>query len=218
MDLASYIEHTLLSADCTSADIERICKEAREFGFSAVCIPPYYVKHAANFLADSPTRVCTVIGFPLGYSTIAAKVEEIKRALNDEADELDVVVNVTAVKNGDWSYVKSEIDSVTRAVHLKGKVIKLIFETALLTDEEIKRLCQICEEVDLDYVKTSTGYHNPGATTQSVDLLKKNLPDKIRIKASGGIRTRAAAEDLIQAGASRLGSSAGIMIVGEKEQ
>ncbi len=164
MELASFIEHTLLSADCTSEDVERICKEAMKFRFSAVCIPPYYVKDAVKFLSDSSVKVCTVIGFPLGYAAIAAKVEEIKRALNDEVDEIDVVVNISAVKNGDWGHVKSEIDSLTRAVHLKGKVIKLIFETALLSDEEIRKLCKICEEVELDFVKTSTGFQKAGAT------------------------------------------------------
>ena len=215
MNLVSFIEHTLLKADCTKEDVLRICEEARQFNFCAVCVPPYLVKYAKQALKDSLIKVVTVIGFPMGYSAIAAKVEEIKRALNDGADELDVVVNIIAVKNKEWSHVKSDIDSTTRAVHLKGKTVKVIFETGLLSNEEIKKLCEICTEIEVDYVKTSTGYNGSGASPETISLLKQNLSKKIKIKASGGIRTKEAAIKLIEAGANRLGCSASIAIVEE---
>ena len=213
MNLASMIDHSVLKPDCRSEDINRVCAEAMNHQFSAVCVPPFYIKEAAHLLADSPVRVATVIGFPMGYAATVAKVEEIKRAINDGVDELDVVVNICAVKDKQWSFVKNDIDSMTRAVHLKGKLIKVIFETSLLSEEEIAQLCNICAEVGVDFVKTSTGFGEVGATNEIVQFLKQSLPSTIKIKASGGIRTSEQAMELVNAGATRLGTSSGIAIV-----
>lgn len=207
------IDHTVLKPDCRSEDIKRICAEAVDFQFRAVCIPPFFVKGATNWLKDTEVKIATVIGFPLGYSATAAKVEEIKRAINDGADEFDVVVNISAIKDNQWSFVKNDIDSMTRAAHLKGKVVKVILETALLTEEEILRLCDICKEIEVDFVKTSTGYNGLGATTEIVQFLKNALPKEIKIKASGGIRNPQQAQDLINAGATRIGTTAGVAIM-----
>jgi len=210
VELVSYIDHTVLRADCTRGDVQKLCKEALDYHFTAVCIPPYFVKDADQLLSEQAVKVATVIGFPMGYSATAAKVEEIKRALGEGADEIDVVANISAVKCGDWAYVKNDIDSMTRAVHLKGKVIKIIFETNLLALEEIKQLCTICKDIGVDFVKTSTGFQGDGITADVVHLLRSHLPNSIKLKASGGIRTLEMAKALIEAGADRLGSSAGI--------
>lgn len=213
MNLTKFIDHTILKPNCTKADIERICEEAALYQFPTVCIPPFFVKDAANILEDKLVKVGTVIGFPMGYSTTAAKVEEIKRSINDGADEVDVVVNVCAIKSEQWNYVRNDIDSATRAVHLKGKVIKIILETCLLTASEIKRVCDFCTEIGVDYVKTSTGFNGEGATNETVAYLKSLLPSNIKIKASGGIKSQNQAIELIEAGANRLGCSSSLQIV-----
>ena len=211
MDLAAYIDHTILIPNCTANDIKRVCEEAIEYGFFAVCIPPYYVRQAARLLEETPVKIVTVVGFPMGYAAIPAKVEEIKRAIDEGADEIDIVINITAVKNGDWAHVRNDIDGVTMAVHLKGKKVKVIFETALLEDIEILKLCNICKEVGVDFVKTSTGYQG-GATVEQVKMLRANLPETIKLKASGGIRTTETARQMIAAGADRIGTSSGVSI------
>ena len=213
MNLASYIDHTVLRPDCSLDAIEAVCEEAKVHQFKAVCIPPYYVGEARKFLEGSTIKVATVIGFPMGYSAIPAKVEEIKRAIIEGVDELDVVVNISAIKKNDWAHVRNEVDSITRAAHLKGKIIKLIFETSLLNDQEIRQLCELCSELEVDFVKTSTGFNGKGAKVETVKLLRSLLSDQIKIKASGGIRTREDAEKLIDAGADRLGSSSGVKII-----
>lgn len=212
MSLARKIDHTILKADCTPEDIVQLCHEALEHGFAAVCVPPYYIKQAVNILEDSMVSVATVIGFPMGYSNTPSKVEEIKRAIDEGIDEVDVVINVAAVKDGNWNFVKNDIDSTTRAAHLKGKVVKIILETGLLTTEEIEKLCEICSEVGVNYVKNSTGF-NGGATVEIISNLRNLLHEDVKIKASGGIRTTADAEKLVEAGADRLGSSSGVQIV-----
>lgn len=213
MNLASYIDHTLLKPDCTLDAIKQLCEEAKEYGFSAVCVPPYFVGQAKSALKGTKVKTATVIGFPMGYAATQAKVEEIKRAISDGADELDVVVNICAIKSKNWNYVQNDIDSMTTAVHLKGKVIKVIFETGLLTDDEIKQLCKICDRIKPNFVKTSTGFLGEGATVEKIELLRSKLDPEIKIKASGGIRKSGAAKKLIEAGASRLGSSSGVDIV-----
>ena len=213
MNIANYIDHTVLKADCTPNDIKQICQEAIEFGFRAVCIPPFYISLAKRKLIDSNVRVATVISFPMGYSTTFAKVEEIKRAILDGADEVDIVVNLAAIKSGNWNYVKSDLESTTRAAQLRGRLVKVIFEVNLLDQEEIEKLCKICTEVEVDFVKTSTGFSGTKVTTEVITLLKNNLAPSIKIKAAGGIRSKADAESLITAGADRLGSSASIAIV-----
>ena len=213
MNLATIIDHTTLKPDCSLENVQTICEEAITHNFAAICIPPYYVKNAGKLLEDKKIKIATVIGFPLGYAATAAKVEEIKRAINDGVDELDVVINICAVKNGDWAYVKNDIDSMTRSAHLKGKIVKVILETSLLSEEEIKKLCVICSDVEADFVKTSTGFSGEGSTVEVVRLLRENLSSKVKIKASGGIRTTADALKMVEAGADRLGCSSSISIV-----
>lgn len=213
MNLARYIDHTILKPDCSLAEIKKCCDEAVQYQFAAVCVPPYYVKDAVASLEKSTVKISTVVGFPMGYATTPAKVEEIKRAIDEGADELDAVINLCAVKNKNWNHVKNEVETLTTACHMKGKILKLILETGLLSEEEILRLCKISSDVGVDFVKTSTGINAAGASPQIVRFLRKNLPSDIKIKASGGIRDRNFAEELISCGADRLGSSAGVAIV-----
>lgn len=215
MELASFIDHTLLRPDCTPAEIHRLCAEAQKYRFAGVCVPPYFVAEARQILADDESiKLATVVGFPMGYSATAAKVEEIKRAIDDGADELDVVVNLSAVRSGHWNFVQNDLDRMITAAHLKNKIIKVILETGILNDEEILRAADICRDLRTDFVKTSTGYNGEGATIRVVQLLHQHLQGSgIKIKASGGIRTREDAERLVAAGAQRLGCSASVMIV-----
>jgi len=212
MDLTGVIDHTILLPDCTSEDVEALCDEAHKYKFKAVCIPPYFVREVARKLQDSPVKVATVIGFPMGYSCTPAKVEEVKRAIEEGADEVDVVINICAVKNSNWSYVKNDIESMTMATHSKGKIIKIILEANLLNEEELHQLCEICNQAGVNFVKTSTGT-NGGASVEMVSILREKLKEGIKIKASGGIRNREQAEALIEVGAARLGTSAGPEIV-----
>lgn len=212
-DLAKAIDHTLLTPNATVNEIKQLCKEAIEYGFAAVCVPPYFVKEAVKQLENHRIKVATVIGFPMGYSATPAKVEEVKRAIDEGIDEIDVVVNICAIKEGNWSYVRNDIDSMTRAAHLKGKIIKVIFEMGLLEMDEVKQLCKICQEVDVNYIKTSTGINGTPATVEMVKTLKALAGKEIKIKASAGIRTYDDAIQLINAGAHRLGTSAGTKIV-----
>lgn len=213
MNISAFIDHTILRPDCIAEDIKKVCFEAIEHRFFSVCVPPYYVREAARILEDKPVKVATVIGFPMGYDPTAAKVEAIKRAIDDGADELDVVINICAVKNRQWNFVRNDIDSMTTAAHIKGKIIKVIIETGMLTEEEIRKVCELCLEIKPDFVKTSTGYNVEGASVFAVRLLREILGDAIRIKASGGIRDRETALQMIEAGAKRLGSSSGVKIV-----
>lgn len=214
-NLAPFIDHTILRPDTVAADIRQLCDEAQQWGFAAVCVPPYYVSHAARFLEESTVRVATVAGFPMGYATTAAKIEEIKRAIDDDADELDVVINLAALKTGDLKYVRDDIDRMTTMVQMKGKVIKVILETGLLTEDEIVSLCQMCWELKVDYVKTSTGFNGGGATLPTIQLMHSLLKGEVKIKASGGIRTREDALRLIAAGADRIGTSSGVLMMRE---
>ncbi|MCP3928422.1 MAG: deoxyribose-phosphate aldolase [Bacteroidetes bacterium] len=215
MDIAKTIDHTLLKPDCTLDDIKSLCEEALQFGFASVCIPPYHVKGAVRHLDERALKVATVIGFPMGYSTTPAKVEEIKRAISDGAEEVDIVINICAVKSKDWNYVQNDIASMTRAAHLKGKIIKVILETGLLQKEEIIHLCEICASEEVDFVKTSTGLLGAGASVEIIQLLRSHLPEKIKIKASGGIRTLQDTKNMLLAGAQRIGSSSGVKIMNE---
>ncbi|MEO1434068.1 MAG: deoxyribose-phosphate aldolase [Bacteroidota bacterium] len=213
MDIARMIDHTRLKPDTSRSDIEQLCKEAIEYGFAAVCVPPFYVQDASRFLGDAPVKVATVVGFPMGYAHTPAKVEEVKRAVDDGADEIDVVINIAAVKSGNWAYIKNDITSTTLAAHLKGKIVKIILEIGLLEKEEILQLCEICNAINVDFVKTSTGMHGTGATITGVTMLRKALNEAIQIKASGGIRDFSKAEKLIQAGATRIGTSQSIKLL-----
>ncbi|MEO9022916.1 MAG: deoxyribose-phosphate aldolase [Ginsengibacter sp.] len=217
MNIAPYIEHTLLKQTTTLPEIEKICKEAVEYRFAAVCVPPLYVKKAKEFLKDSEIKVATVIGFPFGYCAIEAKVAEIILAIVDGADELDMVVNVSAIKNGDWAFIASEINTIMPIVKNKNKVLKVIIESGILTDEQIIKCCDIYGAVGVDYVKTSTGYAEKGASIHAVQLIRAHLADAVKIKASGGIRSYSFAKELINAGANRLGCSGSVQIVKESE-
>jgi deoxyribose-phosphate aldolase len=214
MQLSNLIEHTLLKSDSNLDQIKKLCQEAIENNFVGVCIPPFYVPDAKLLLTDSTVNIVSVVGFPMGYTSISSKVEEAKRAIDEGADEIDMVVNICAIKDAKWAHVRNDIDSVTRATHLKGKVMKVIFETGLLTIDEIKKLIEICAELDVNYIKTSTGIISQGATVESVKLMKTYTEGtNIKIKASGGIRTREFAEELVRTGASRLGTSASLEII-----
>lgn len=190
----------------------RLCEEAIERGFCSVCVPPYFVSRAAQALQDSEVKLTTVVGYPYGYSATFVKVAEARRYIEEGADELDAVINISAVKSGDWPYVKNEIEQMATTVRLKGKVFKLILEISILTPEELDRLIAICNDVHPNFVKTSSGTQG-GATVEQVRYLRANLRQEIKIKASGGIRTTAEARALVEAGADRIGTSSGLAIV-----
>lgn len=213
MDLARFIDATILKPDTTLAEVKKLCEEAVEHGFAAVCVPPFFVKDVAKALEDTKVNICTVVGFPMGYSATPAKVEEIKKAIDEGASELDCVINICAVKSKQWNYVRNEIDSMAMACQMRGKVIKLIIETGMLTEPEIAKVCELATEVKVNFVKTSTGINGDGASVPIIELLRKKLPTTIKIKASGGIRDRKFAEELVAAGADRIGTSSGSSIV-----
>jgi len=218
MNIASYIDHTVLKPTTTIADIEKLCAEALEYNFAAVCVPPLFVKKAKELTNGSAVKVATVIGFPFGYSAIEAKVAEIVLAIIDGADELDMVINISAVKNKDWQFLAYEINTVMPVVRSKGKLIKMIIESGILTDEEIITCCDIYGAAGVDFMKTSTGYAEKGATVEAVQLMRRHLPSSIKIKASGGIKNYSFALQLINAGADRLGCSSSVQIVKEAAQ
>jgi deoxyribose-phosphate aldolase len=216
-DIAPYIDHTILKPGTTAADIKALCTEAVEHGFAAVCIPPYYVKIAKKYLQDSPVKLTTVIGFPLGYMAIDSKIAEITKAIADGADELDIVHNIAALKNGDWGYLEKEVMECLIPAHQYHKTVKVIIESGLLTDEEIIKCCELYCEFNIDFLKTSTGFAETGATVHAVELMRKHLPEKIAIKASGGIRNFKFAKELIDAGATRIGCSASLQLIQESK-
>lgn len=213
--IAEHIEHTILKAESTAEQISKLCEEAIQYGFSGVCVPPYFVQHAKKTLKKSEINIVTVVGFPFGYNTVSSKVEETKKAINSGAHEIDMVMNIAALKSGDIATVQNDIQSVVTACHLQNKICKVIIETCYLTEDELKLACKICADCEADYVKTSTGYGPAGATIEAVSLMRKVLPPKIKIKAAGGIKTRAFAEALIEAGANRIGCSASVSIINE---
>lgn len=213
-ELAAYIDHTLLRPEATDAQIMQLCDEARNYGFATVCVPPCYVQLAKDRLGPGTlVKIATVVGFPLGYQHAKIKLLETDQALADGASEIDVVMNISAFKSGKYKQVQNELSDVASICHLKRAQLKVIIETALLTDEEIIKACELCVAADTDYVKTSTGFAASGASVADVKLMRRVLPGHIKIKAAGGIRTFADAEALIKAGADRLGCSAGIQII-----
>ena len=213
MILNKYIDHTILKPTTLISDIEKLCTEAKQYGFAAVCVPPNFVKKAKAFTEGSNVKVATVIGFPFGYSAVESKIAEILLAIVDGADELDVVINISAIKNNDWLYLADEINHIMPIIRSKNKVIKVIIESGILTDEEIIKCCDIYGLAGIDYLKTSTGYAEKGASVAAVKLFRLHLPENIQIKASGGIRDYTFAKELVDAGATRLGCSAGVAIV-----
>lgn len=216
--LNQYIDHTILKPTTTLAEVEKVCAEAKAYQFAAVCIPPLFVRKAKEFVDASGVKVATVIGFPFGYCAIEAKVAEIVLAMVDGADELDMVINISAIKNNDWSFIANEINIIMPVIKSKNKVIKVIIESGILTDDEIIKCCDIYGMAGVDYVKTSTGYAEKGASVHAVKLIRAHLADSVKIKASGGIKTYTFAKELIDAGATRLGCSSSVQIVKESLQ
>ncbi|MFR0801752.1 MAG: deoxyribose-phosphate aldolase [Suilimivivens sp.] len=203
-------DHTILKADATREMVERVCREAREHHFMSVCVNSYYTGFVADELQGSDVRVCTVVGFPLGQMSTKAKAAETRIAVEDGADEIDMVINVGALKGGDDAVVFEDIRAVRKAC--EGKVLKVIIETCLLNEEEKVRACRLAMEAKADFVKTSTGFSTGGATKEDVALMRKTVGDTMGVKASGGIRDKEKAVEMLEAGADRLGTSATIAI------
>ena len=214
MNYAKLIDHTLLKADAKKEDIIKLCKEAKDYGFKTVCIQPSYVSLAKEELKDSDVEICTVIGFPLGQNTTSVKVFEAIDAINNGADEIDMVINISKLKDHDNEYVTNEIKAIKKAIN--NHVLKVIIETCLLTDEEKVIACKLASEAKADFVKTSTGFSTGGATPFDVKLMRETVGENMGVKASGGIRTSEDAKELIKNGANRIGASASIKICTEK--
>jgi deoxyribose-phosphate aldolase len=216
MNIASKIEHTLLKADMDMLSAQKLLDEALNHKLYGICIPPYFVRDICRKAEGLPVKIVTVVGYPMGFHVTAVKNEELRRALDEGADDVDVVVNIAAVKSSDWSYVANEIETLTRSAHLKGKTIKLILETSVITDVECARLVELGLESGVDVFKTSTGFLGQGATVEAVQGLKSLIGTKAKIKASGGIRTRTQALELIKAGADLLGTSSSLELINAK--
>lgn len=216
MKISSLIDHTILKPLTTLKDIEQLCSEAVEHHFAAVCIPPPFVKRAATILAPTNIKIATVIGFPFGFSATESKVAEILLAIVDGAQELDMVINLIALRMNDWDFLAKEVKMLTGICHQKKRSIKVIIESGVLTDEEIIQCCKVFGPLSIDFMKTSTGYAERGATLEAVQLMRRFLPSTVRIKASGGIRDYAFAKKLADAGAARLGCSASVKIANEE--
>lgn len=205
MNLSSYIDYTNLSKTATAEDIIKLCEDAKKYHFATVCVPPYYVTAVSEYLKGSTVEVCTVVGFPNGYNSKDVKVYEAIDAINNGAKEIDMVININALKNKDYDYVKDEIEHIRDAID--GKVLKVIIETCLLNEEEIIKMTEICNETFVNFIKTSTGFDKEGANREVVNLINKYKNEVLEIKASGGINTEEKAIEMINAGASRIGTS-----------
>nr|WP_297068273.1 deoxyribose-phosphate aldolase [Thermococcus sp.] len=215
IDVARYIDHTNLKPYAMREDIIRLCDEAVQYGFYAVCVNPYRVKLAKDYLRErgAGVKVASVIGFPLGATPTEVKVFEARKALEDGADELDMVINIGALKDGDYEYVKREIAEVVKVAHERNAKVKVIIETCYLTEEEKVKVCELAKEAGADFVKTSTGFGSGGATVEDVRLMRKTVGPGMGVKAAGGIRTYEQAVAMIEAGATRIGASRGVEIV-----
>ncbi|MBF7016542.1 deoxyribose-phosphate aldolase [Staphylococcus durrellii] len=211
MNYAKYIDHTLLKPESTKEQIDKIISEARDYEFKSVCINPTHVNYAAQQLVNTKVMVCTVIGFPLGASTTATKIYETEDAIKNGADEIDMVINIGALKDGSFEAVQKDIEGVIGAAN--GKTVKVIIETCLLTDEEKVRACELSKAAGADFVKTSTGFAGGGATPEDVKLMKQTVGDDLEVKASGGVRNLEDFNAMIEAGATRIGASAGVQII-----
>ncbi|TQR10612.1 deoxyribose-phosphate aldolase [Psychrobacillus soli] len=211
-NIAALIDHTLLKQDATKSQIEKLCEEAKTYTFASVCVNPTWVSVSADLLKGSPVKVCTVIGFPLGASTSAVKAFETTNAIENGAEEIDMVINVGALKDQDYNFVQKDIEAVVEAA--KGKaIVKVILETCLLTDEEILRASEISKLAGADFVKTSTGFSTGGATVHAVKLMRSAVGPELGVKASGGVRSLADLQGMVAAGATRIGASSGVEIV-----
>lgn len=218
LELAKMIDHTILKANATQSDIEKLCDEAKKYNFASVCVNPYWVPLASDLLKNSTVKVCTVIGFPLGATSSESKAYETEIAILQGADEVDMVINVGAMKNNKTDIVENDILSVVNSARKTGKtqnkniIVKVILETCYLTKDEIKKACICAKNAGADFVKTSTGFGTGGATIEDVALMKKTVGETMQVKASGGIRDYDTAIKMIEAGASRIGTSSGIAI------
>ena len=211
-NIARYIDHTLLKANATEDQIRKLCEEASEYQFASVCVNTCYVPLAAELLKGSGVKTCCVVGFPLGAMSTEAKAYEAADAVKNGAEEVDMVINVGAIKSGNWDYVKKDIERVVKASHDRA-LVKVIIETCLLTDEEKVMACTAAKEAGADFVKTSTGFSTGGATVEDIRLMRETVGSEMGVKASGGIRTYEDAAAMIEAGATRIGASSGIAIV-----
>ena len=211
MNYNKMIDHTVLKADTPLETVKRICDEAMEYGFASVCINPCHVAYCADYLKDSDVNVCTVIGFPLGANTSAVKAFETKDAIANGVDEIDMVMNIGALKDKNYDLVRNDVKAVVEAAN--GTLVKVILETCLLTEDEIKKACELCVEAKADYVKTSTGFSTRGATIEDVRIMKEAVHGKAKVKAAGGVRTPEDMVKIVAAGADRIGTSAGCSLV-----
>lgn len=213
LNLAKKIDHTLLKPDTTPDQIAQLCLEARKFGFASVCVNPTWIKLCAELLKSSEVKVCSVVGFPFGATLSEVKVFETEQVIKDGATEIDMVINIGALKAGDTELVARDIRSIVEAAHKHAAIVKVIIEVALLTDEEKVIACLLSKEAGADFVKTSTGFASGGATVHDVELMRRTVGPDMGVKAAGGVRTREDAENMVRAGATRLGASAGVKIV-----
>ena len=217
-DLAKFIDHTLLKPEATPAEIEKLCKEAKEYHFAAVCVNPPYIKQCAQLLRGTDVDIAAVVGFPLGAHTTETKVFETKQAISDSANEIDMVINIGLLKAKQDAAVGDDIRAVVDAAHAANAIVKVIIEAALLTDDEKVRACQLSKEAGADFVKTSTGFGPGGATVHDVALMSRAVNGELGVKAAGGIRNYEQAQAMIQAGATRIGASAGVKILQEARE
>ncbi|MTI70731.1 MAG: deoxyribose-phosphate aldolase [Firmicutes bacterium] len=215
-NIASYIDHTILKPDTTKDNVKKVCNEAKDYGFASVCVNPYYVKYVNEQLKGSSVKVTSVIGFPLGNSTKEVKAFEAKKAIKNGADELDMVINVAALKNEEFDIVKEDIIAVVNEANEKA-LVKVIIETCLLDSDEIIKACKIAKEAGADFVKTSTGFSTDGAKIEDIKLMRETVGKDMGVKASGGIRDIDKAEKMIEAGATRIGASSSVAIVEGKK-
>lgn len=214
MELSSYIDHTNLKNTVTKEDIKKLCEEAIKYHFASVCVFPCYVQLVSELLEGSNVQVCTVVGFPCGMNTPATKVYEAIDAIENGADEIDMVINISALKNQDYEYIKTEIEEIRDAID--GKILKVIIETCLLSKEEIIKMTEICNETYVNFIKTSTGFNECGAKVENIELIDKYRNNVLEIKASGGIRDYKTANAMIEAGATRIGTSNGVEIMNDE--
>ena len=215
-EIAKTIDHTILKPEATPDDVMQICEEAKEYGFASVCVNSCYAPLVGSLLESSDVKTCVVIGFPLGAMSTASKVAETKDAIEYGANEIDMVINIGMLKHEEYEYVLNDIKAVSDTAHEMDAICKVIIETSLLTDEEKVKVCLLSKEAKADFVKTSTGFNGGGATVEDISLMKKVVGDKLKVKASGGVRYREDAINVLNAGADRIGASAGVKIVTNK--
>ena len=212
-ELAPYLDHTALQVGITLPEIEVISQKSVELGMGGICIPPYFVGAVHKFTADTTTNLVSVVGFPFGYTNIISKAEATKKVLQEGADEIDLVMNLSAFLNGNYEHVGDELESIHTLCHMQNKKLKVIIETCLLSPDQLLKACEICAEKEVDFIKTSTGFNGPGATLADIKKMRSVLPANIKIKASGGIKTADQVREFISAGADRIGTSQGINIL-----